>query len=301
MWKKVFIGCAWFVLAALQPVMAGWVISEKSHDKFGNQSFSTTFFQDSVIRFDKPTSVSIIRFNHQTITLIFAQHRAYWHGTVDELRKTTSRMAEEQMSKLLAYAPETQRQAIKNALTAFKSNLAKPDSLRYYPEVSVIKTHRKDTLLGYPAEEYKIVIDSVVKQEIWVTQKVRPYRDSDVQRIMAFNRALNPFAIENSLSHSPVYLHLLETGFILKSINFTTDGNRLVTEVTRLRKMPIPEAIFQVPVGYTQSTLENVMILDMKNNILNPKAIAPEDQPGDRGLPPLPPPENINPNTYKNE
>ena len=298
MWKKVFIWIPFLILAYVQPVKAGWVITEQSSDRFGNKSFSITFFQDSVIRFDKPTSISIINLNKKIITLIFAQHRAYWQGTAEDLNKTTSRMAEEQLTKLLAYAPEQKRQEVKQALESFKKNQAIPDSLRIFPQVTVQRTGRTDTLLGYPATEYEIIIDSVVKQQVWVTQKVKPFHETDIDRIMSFSKVMNPFAIENSLSHSKDYMKLLEDNFILKSVNYTSDGNKLITKVTRISKMNIPEDIFQIPPGYVPSSLENVMILDMKNNILDPKNIAPDNSSTDDGLPALPHKNNNNQNPF---
>jgi len=296
--KAAFIWITLLFLTSTQPVKAGWVITTQSKDSFGNKSFSTTFIQDSVIRIDKPTSISIINFNRKLITLIFAQHRAYWQGTAENLNKTTIEMAEEQLTKLLAYAPEQKKQEIKQALESFRKNQTKPDSLRSFPEVTVRNTGLKDTLLGYPSTEYEIIIDSIVKQHVWVTQKVKPYHEADIDRIMAFGKALNPFSIENSLSRNKDYMKLLEGGFILKSVNNTSDGNKLVTKVTKVRKMNIPEAIFQIPPGYVPTSLENVMILDMKNNILDPKNVAPDDNSTDDGLPELPHNNNFNQNLF---
>ena len=298
MWKTAFIWVTLLFLAYAQPVKAGWVIMTQSSDSFGNKSFSTTFIQDSIIRIDKPTSISIINLNQRRITLIFAQHRAYWQGTAEDLNKTTARMAEDQLTKLLAFAPEQKKQAIKQALESFRKTQAEPDSLRAFPKVTVRKMGRKDTLIGYPSTEYEIIIDSTVRQHVWVTQKVRPYHDADIDRVMAFSKAMNPFSIENSLNRSKVYMKLLEQGIILKSVNYTAAGTKLVTKVTKIRKMNIPVAIFQIPPGYILTSLENVMILDMKNNILNPKNLTPDDGSTDDGLPQLPHNNDINQNLY---
>ncbi len=109
MWKTTFIWFLFLFLTLTQSVKAGWVITEQSNDSFGNKTFNTLFIQDSIIRTDKPTSISMINFNQNRITLIFAQYRSYWQGTTEELRKTTVHMTEEQMTKLLAYAPEQKK------------------------------------------------------------------------------------------------------------------------------------------------------------------------------------------------
>ena len=295
--RTIIVWMTILLFAGPQQLKAGWVISEQSSDAFGNKSFYTTFIQDSIIRFDKPTSTSIINFNRNLVTLIFAQHRAYWRGTATALNRTTTQMAEQQMQKLLAYAPANQKERIKQALERFKKIEEIPDSLRTFPEVTVKKTGKTDTIIGYPAAEYEITIDSVVKQHIWVTHKIKPYHKTDIDRIMTFSKAINPFAIENSLSHSKDYLKLLENGFILKSVNFTSDGNKLVTQVNKIRKMNIPVAIFQIPAGYMKTTIENVMMLDTNNNILNPKNLSPDGSGSDDGLPKLP--HNNNDNSLK--
>ncbi len=190
------------------------------------------------------------------------------------------------------------KQEIKQALESFKKRQSKPDSLRFFPHVTVKKTGRKDTLLGYPASEYEIFIDSIVKQRVWVTRKVNPYQKVEIDRIMAFSKALSPFAIENSLSNNKDYMNLLKEGMILKSVNYTANGIKLVTKVTKIRKMNIPQAIFQIPPGYVPTSLENVMILDMKNNILDPKNIAPDNDGLDNRLPPLPQNNDIHNKQY---
>jgi hypothetical protein len=297
--KTLLIGFTLFTLAAMQTVRAGWYITEQSHDRFGNQSYNATFIRDSIIRFDRPTSISIINFNTKTITLIFAQHRAYWQGTAAGLNRITTGMARQQLSKLLAYAPEQQKSQIKKAIEAFNNNQAKPDSLRAYSRILVTATGKTDTILGYPANQYEIRIDSILKQQIWVTPKIKPYPDTIIDKIISFSKAMSPFALENSLSHSPEYMQLLHSGYILKSVNFTSDGNRIVTTVTRIKKTKIPDALFQIPPGYVKSSLENIMILDMKNNVLDPKNIAPENDPSDPGLPELPhKPHDVNQNPF---
>ncbi len=294
MWKTAITSILFFILVPFSVVKAGWYITEQSHDKFGNRSFSSIFIRDSIIRFDHPTSISIMNLNDTSVTLIFAQHRAYWHGTVAQLNRATSQMALEQLTKLLAYAPEQKKQEIKKAIAAFKKKQSTPDSLQQSPKVQVVNTGKSDTLLGYRATLYNIVIDSTLKQKVWVTRKVHPYHDTDINKILSFSRAMSPFAIENSLGHSKAYMALLRSGYILKSINYSSDGNTLVTTVTQIKKTKIPPAIFQVPPGYVESSLENIMILDMKNNILKPQNIAPDDDVPSGGLPPMPPPDNNN-------
>ncbi len=286
--KTVFLGLLLFLPAFLQTARAGWYITEQSRDRFGNQSFSSTFVRDTIIRFDRPTSISIINLNTKTITLIFAQHRAYWQGTIARLQQTTADMARQQLIKLLAYAPEPEKPRIKKAIAAFDKNQSKPDSLRVYPAVNISPTGKTANILGYPAKEYDIRIDSVLKQQIWVTSKVKPYPDTVLDKIILFSKALSPFAIENSLNHSREYMNLLHNGYILKSVNYTSDGNKIVTTVTQLKKTKIPDAIFHIPPGYVESSLENIMILDMKNNVLDPKNIAPDNNASEDGMPELP-------------
>jgi hypothetical protein len=216
MWKTVVTGFFLLLILPFQEVRAGWYITEQSHDKFGNQSFISIFIRDSIIRFDRPTSINIINLKDTTLTLIFAQHRAYWHGTVQNLRRATTKMALDQLTRLLAYAPVDKQSEIKKTIAAFKKQQNLPDSLQPLPDVQVINTGKTDTLLGYRATLYHIVIDSVLKQKIWVTRQIHPYHDSDINKIMELSRALSPYAIENSLSLNKTYMQLLHSGFILK-------------------------------------------------------------------------------------
>ena len=292
--QRVIYKILFLLLLLPLKIYAGWYITEESHDQFGNKTYSAIFIQDSLIRYDRPTSVSIINMNRKQITLIFSQHQAYWQGTVTDLQQTTTEMAKEQLVKLLAYAPQKDKPRIRKAIAAINHPGGMPaDTLPNLPQITIRKTGKTDTLLGYPVNEYNIVIDSNLRQTVWVTSHIVPLPAKKIKQLMMLNRALSPFAIENSLSHSSSYFHLLSNGYILKSINYTPNGGQTVTTVTRIKETQIPEAIFQVPPGYVKSSLENVMQLDMKNNILNPQNIAPDDGTQDGGIPALPPPPSL--------
>jgi hypothetical protein len=294
--RKIIDTILFLLLLLPLKTFAGWYITEESHDRFGNKTYSAIFIQDSLIRYDRPTSVSIININKKQITLIFSQHQAYWQGTVNDLQQTTAAMAKEQLVKLLAYAPEKDKPRIRKAIAAIDHPQDTIDTLYVRPRVTVQKTGKTDTLLGYPVQEYNIVIDSNLRQTVWITSRVIPLSAEKIKQLMSLNQALSPLAIENSLGHSTAYFRLLSNGYILKSVNYAGNGNQIVTTVTQIKKTQVPEAIFQIPPGYVKSSLENVMQLDMKNDILNPKNIAPDDNKPDDGMPALPPPPPPLPN-----
>lgn len=274
--------------------LAGWVITRETSDGFGNKNYQTVFIEDTLMRFETPSSISIFNLPEHQITLIFAQHETYWQGSASELRRQIFEMANRQMEELIQHAPPSQQDTLRKLyeIAREKREKALTDTLSAtQPDISIEKTGRTATFLGYPAQMYRIHVDSVLVEELWVTHAVDPYKKLDLKSMLKLMEALNPAKEKAVTGRSLKYAELLYHGLVLKRIQFFPDGEKRVTVVKSVRKININETIFEIPANYIETKIEEVMLQDIKQNILNPPGMSTDQ--GDQDLPTLPPPFKI--------
>lgn len=271
-------------------VYAGWVISEETTDSFGNKSYQTIFIQGDMIRFETPISISIFNLKQQKITLIFAQHQAYWQGTARELRKQIFEMANRQMQELIQHSPayqqDTLRKLYKNSM---RNQDSANDTLPVPPEISILKTGKSKTILGHLARLYEIHKDTLVLEKIWVSDKINPFSKLNLSNMIALTRVIDPFSAGPYGFRSKEYIKLFYHGLVLKRIRFLPNGTEQISTVKKIRNIKINEAIFEIPAEYHQSNIQQIMLMDLNNNILHPQSLSPvQDQGIPDFLPPLP-------------
>lgn len=272
---------------------AGWVISKETSDHFGNKSYQTVFIEGNLMRFETPSSISIFNLDDQKITLIFAQHQAYWQGTAAQLRRQIFDIADRQMQELIQHAPPGQQDTLRKMykIEKMKRENNMNDTLRSeLPRVSIVKTNQTETILGYPTRKYQVNLDSVLVEEIWVTNSVNPYSKLNLKAMVKLIRAIDPVSGNAFSTKSSKYDSLLYHGLVLKKIRFLPDGDKQVSVVKRIRKVNINETIFEIPANYMESNIQEVMLQDIKQQVLTPPGMSNQ---GNQGLPSLPPPLKV--------
>ncbi len=272
---------------------AGWVISNETSDHFGNKSYQTIFIEGNLMRFETPSSISIFNLDDQIITLIFAQHQAYWQGTAVQLREEIFDIADRQMQELIQHAPPQQQDTLRKMYKIAKMkrqstmNDTLPTSL---PDVSIIKTNHTETILGYPTRKYQVNVDSVLVEELWVTNAVNPYSRLNLKAMVKLISAMDPVSGNAFSTKSFKYDSLLYHGLVLKKIRFLPNGDKQLSVVKSIRKVNINETIFEIPANYMETKIQEVMLQDINQNILKPHGISNQ---GNQGLPSLPPPLKV--------
>jgi len=273
---------------------AGWVISKETSDHFGNKSYQTVFIEGNLMRFETPSSISIFNLDNQKITLIFAQHQAYWQGTAAQLRQEIFDIADRQMQELIQHAPPEQQDTLRKMykIAKMKRENSLNDTMHSaLPLISIIKTNQTETILGYPTRKYQVNLDSVLVEELWVTDAVNPYSKLNLKAMVNLIRAIDPVSGNAFSTRSFKYDSLLYHGLVLKKIRFLPDGDQQVSVVKRIRKVKINETIFEIPANYMETKIQEVMLQDINQNILTPPGLSTNQ--GNQGLPSLPPPMKV--------
>jgi hypothetical protein len=273
---------------------AGWVITRETRDSYGNKSFQTVFIEDSLMRFETPSSISIFNLAEQRITLIFAQHQAYWEGTASDLRQQIFEIADQQMQELIQHAPPDKQDTLRKMYAIERKKREKemndtvPTTLA---NISIIRTNKTATILGYPTRMYQVNVDSVLVEELWVTDAVNPYKQVDLNAMIKLMQAIDPVTGKVYKTRSAQYDNLLYHGLVMKKTRYLPDGEKQYSVVKSLRKVNINETIFEIPANYVKTRIQQMMFQDINQKILNPSRNALDQ--GDQDFPSLPPPFKV--------
>jgi len=249
------------LIFASADVKAGWVITEESSDLHGNRAMQTTFIQDNLIRHETMTSIAIIDLNKNLITIIFSQYRLYWSGTIQELKESTLEAYERKMEEMLVGMPESSRKEFDSIYGELKTQVL--DTTLKVPDeaISIVKTDEKEDILGYITTKYNILIDSVLKESVWYIDDIVPYNDINIESMLSFMNQLNAGSGKGSVSQTPEYMNFMKNGMILKSIEYSPDGNNYEVKVTNIRETTIVPEFFKPPVNYVKAQFSDILNL----------------------------------------
>lgn len=275
------------MLGFVHPLFAGWVVVEESTDNFGNRSFQTTFIHQNLVRIDGNTSVNIMDLKKKQLCLIFPQHRSYWKGTAEELNRQTNDLIKQQFQSLLARAPQAQKDTLKKLIQALDYSANRDSANIRLPAIDIVNTGKKNMVNGFHTLEYEVRIDSILKERLWVTTDKTPYKELNVDDMLAFSRLINPQSLVSILSHSPVYVALLKNGMVVKSIDYHANGIRQTSQVKKIKQMDMDLTLFQPPAGYRHAEIAEIMTMDINTPLPGLKS-GQDDQNSDVGLPQLP-------------
>jgi len=240
---------------------AGWVISEKITDNFGNTSIQTTFIQQNQIRYESASSISILNLDDQLITIIFPNLRAYWQGSTSDLTTSMMEAYDSQVQSLVLSLPLDQQAKFQQMYDTIKMKMLHPDTTSIGNRFSLQKTDHHDTIQGYMSTEYLILRDSVVGERFWITTDKKPYRDIDAGRLVELKNGLNPYSHGGTLLNSEAYLNLLQNGLIVKSTMIDKEEVYETTELTQVKQINIPSDFFFPPANYRKVSLTDAFNL----------------------------------------
>ncbi len=242
----------------LNNVFGGWIITEESTDKFNNRSVQTTFIEGNYIRHETPTSIAIIDLDSSKITMVFSQYKTYWKGTAEDLRRSTVLAYDKELETMLAGIPDYQRKELDSIYAELRNEILNPKERDNKYEIDILKTDNTDSIIGYNAVKYNVMIDSVLKESIWFTNVISPYKGIDTEKMIAFMEQVNP-AAKSNLSTSEEYIKMWSSGIILKTVGRTNVEIGYTTTVTNIREVVIPSELFKPPANYMFAELRDIL------------------------------------------
>ncbi len=252
---------------------AGWIISQITTDRFGNKTFHSTFVLKNLVRYESTMSVAILDLNHDKVTMIFPLDQAYWTGTPDELKKEIRSALLRKMEDFIAQVHKEDKEYYTNYFNALKKRLNSLDSITSRANIYFKIQNDHDTVSGYPAISYNVFLDSTLTERIWITDRVKPFSQTDLKKLMQTTAKMTPFNKEIIINNTEDYLSLIQNGVVLKTEKLIQGEVYSTTLVKQIKEGSIPDSFFEAPAGYRKISIMDV--LDMSDGNLLPDLKTP--------------------------
>jgi hypothetical protein len=234
---------------------AGWVMEEVTTDIEGNKTTKTRYVQNNKVKDVGPEEITMLDLEKNLFYMISPspEYKVYWCGTPEQMQKemeeTRKKMEEEYLKKM---SPE-QREAYKQYQEKMKGETKEPAKGKKL-KVEVKKTSETTTIAGYPTRKYQVWVNGELKEEKWISKKIKPTDEIDLEKLEKFLKAMSGPEAEESYESSPDYMHLMEIGAEMKTIGYHEEGSE-ITEMEKIEKKKIPYSEFEVPKGYRKLSL----------------------------------------------
>jgi len=209
---------AMIVLALAAQLHAGWVIEQNTTLPDGKQTNQALYIQSNKMAMTGEGQV-IFNLETQEMTMIMPEQKMYMKWTPDMM---------ESMGKM---APE------------------------WHGTVEVKKTEDKESIAGYEATKYQVLVDGKMEQEIWMSKDLDVTSDLNLEK---YNHMSSMRMPKVTFQSSPEYQDLMKMGYPLKEVQFQADG-KVITQVTKIEKKTIPDSQFEVPAGFQEMDMQQMM------------------------------------------
>jgi len=228
---------------------SGWIISEKSKDKYGNITIQTITIQNNHIRFDDQSSITVFNLDKQTVIIAFNNKKIYWTGTLQDFRKGVISSFGEQMKYLIEHVSEDQRAYFEDLYQNYlKSVSEQPEKTT--PTIRIKKNDSTFVIKGFETKKYKVFVGDTLKELLWITRQINPYSEIDQEKLFSFNNQLSPFDKKNTYSLADEYINLLKQGMPVRSMVYYSGNEEIFTEVEEIQNTDIDPKTFDPPVGF---------------------------------------------------
>ncbi len=122
-------------------------------------------------------------------------------------------------------------------------------------KVEVRKTSETETIAGYSTTKYQLLIDGGLAHEIWLAEDLDLSAEVDMEQFLNMSTMR---AKEASYQSTPEYQDLFRQGYPLKQVHFLAGGKEII-EATKVEKQDIPESQFEVPEGFHEMNMQQMM------------------------------------------
>lgn len=196
---------------------------------------STLYVQNGKLRADTEDSGdmwSVIDMSKGTIMMVNPEDKTYFEGSIDDYCAGMRAMMDSMSQFMGGMMPKPEARKVK---------------------VEVVKAGPGGKIAGYDTTLYKVMVDGVLREELWLANDQALLKELGNPQIMAkFSRCA---AMETDFEASPQYQEITQAGWPLRTVSHLDGGTETDSEVESIEKADIPAAKFVAPTGYAKMTM----------------------------------------------
>ncbi|MCF8086119.1 MAG: DUF4412 domain-containing protein [Desulfohalobiaceae bacterium] len=181
-----------------------------------------------------------------TIIVLDQQKMTASQGTVDEYCTA--------MQKIAGMMTQRMQQMKGKAMSDMPDSPYPDQSLEQ--QVRVEKLGPGGDIAGYATQKYEVYVNDELIEEVWSSKDEELLGElGEVDAMIRFQACASQMMGGNSVESDPKYKRMLQSGWMLKSIEHEDGYAEVIVEVQRIEQKSIPSSEFEIPAGYTRMSL----------------------------------------------
>jgi hypothetical protein len=278
MGKFILRVCVYLFLSAFtvgglaRELFAGIIMEQVRYEKGSSQKDKAKIYiSNNKVKFvqDGTDEVTILDLNTGEMTQIDTKTKRYFVAKPEEISKTTQdamAKAKAQMEEQLSKLPPEQRAKVEEMMKSH--GISQPGALEA-DNLTLKATGTIEDIAGYKSRKFEVYRNGKLSEEIWTSKDVVPDNEFDSKKMANYMKEMeqmvskaNP-AGEGAGSgldrHTKVYNQVYETGFPMRSVDYSSNGGASIEEVVSVTRADVPDNEFQPPADFKKVTLQQMI------------------------------------------
>lgn len=269
----VFLVVSSFITVGLaKRVFAGIIMEQIRYEKGSSEKDKgKIFISNNKVKFvqDGTDEVTILDLNTGEMTQIDTKNKRFFVAKPEEIFKTTQdaiAKAKAQMEEQLSKLPPEQRAKVEEMM---KSHGIKQPGASEPENLTLKAIGASEDIAGYKSQKFEVYGNGKLKEEIWTSKDVVPGNEFDSKKMANYMKEMermvskaNPAKEEANSDldeQTKIYNQIYETGFPMRSVDYSSNGSASIEEVVSVTKADVPDKEFRPPAGFTKVTLQQMM------------------------------------------
>jgi hypothetical protein len=252
---------------------AGWVIEqEMTGGASGRQRLMVQANRMKTLQLDgagTPTAAFLVDLDAQTITHVDYVNRRYMTSTAQEYAsamrsmqaRASGQMAEamRQMKDQLEKMPPEQRRMVEEMMRKQGAGSAAggTEACRE-PNVEMRPTNQRETIAGYAATRYDMLVDGKVQSEMWMAKDLPIWRELDRAKMEKFSREMASASCSGGRTSMDLSWSRTGEGYPVRMVH-RGEGPGVTMETVSAESRNVAASEFQPPAGFVKNTLAEMM------------------------------------------
>jgi hypothetical protein len=244
---------------------AGWVIVEiTTHGDADNRIENTLYIQNNIIKSVDNDHEIIFDLNNWQLTIINQSLEGYWRGAPAKYLEFMKTSTINYLEEMMVNADPDEKEILKVLYDDLLLDMGQNgDVVSFVGElpVEIVMTDNQDRLLGYRANQFRVYVDGLMAEEIWLTREIKIDDEYDYQKFRVFIDEMSLGGLFQDYRSADSYVHLMKTGLPLRTLEETDDGTVSITEVISIEKKDIASTLFLPPSAFRRMSLADLELV----------------------------------------
>jgi hypothetical protein len=234
-----------FMLAFSLHSHAGWLLTGKNIDPDGNAIPIRFFIEKNKIKIEQPEFIAQFDMKTQQIILVDPVKLTYYKGSLTEYMNGVKTFKKEALKSVTVDKP-TEQPAVSSKTYIDQIERFFDIPMVAKGSVTVSKTDKVFKMLGWQTEIYKISLNGLLKEEVYIAPGMKAGEGFDWVLYFRFLKAVGLEDQSLIYMNTPEYLSLLQIGYPVRKMVFI-NGDQSEFQINHMEEKIIPDYEFYTP------------------------------------------------------